>query len=75
MAGRLGFSAGGQEFLPRDVTHHPFVPEIRHFLECIENNVESHAAIYDSYRSMALCFAIDESAANNGKPVKVDYKV
>jgi len=58
-----------------DVTHHPFVPEIRHFIECIENNVESHAAIYDSYRSMAVCFAIDESAANNGKPVKVDYKV
>jgi len=24
---------------------------------------------------MAVCFAIDESAANNGKPVKVDYKV
>jgi hypothetical protein len=57
------------------VTHHPFVPEVRHFMECIENNLESHAAIYDSYRSMALCFAIDESAANNGKPVKVDYKV
>ena len=58
-----------------DVTHHPFVPEVRHFMECIENDVESHAAIYDSYRSMALCFAIDESAANNGKPVKVDYRV
>jgi hypothetical protein len=24
---------------------------------------------------MALCFAIDQSAANDGKPVKVDYKV
>ena len=58
-----------------DVTHHPFVPEIAHFIDCIENNVESHASIHDSYRSMAVCFAIDESAAKNGAPVKVDYKV
>ena len=58
-----------------DVAHHPFVPEIAHFMECIENDVESHASIYDSYRSMAVCFAIDESAASNGSPVKVDYEV
>ncbi len=58
-----------------DVTHHPFVPEIAHFIDCIENNVESHASIHDSYRSMAVCFAIDESAAKNGAPVTVDYKV
>jgi predicted dehydrogenase len=58
-----------------DVTHHPFVPEIAHFIDCIENNVESHASIHDSYRTMAVCFAIDESAAKNGTPVKVDYKV
>ncbi len=58
-----------------DVTHHPFVPEIAHFLECIESNVESHASIHDSYKSMAVCFAIDESAKKNGTPVKVDYQV
>ena len=58
-----------------DVTHHPFVPEIAHFLDCIENNVESHASIHDSYKSMAVCFAIDESAKKNGTPVKVDYQV
>ena len=58
-----------------DVSHHPFIPEIAHFMECIENDVESHAAIYDSYRSMALCFAIDESAAKDGARVKVDYEV
>ena len=58
-----------------DVTHHPFVPEVNHFLECIENDVESHASIYDTYRSMAVCFAIDESAARDGSPVKVDYEV
>ena len=58
-----------------DVAHHPFVPEIAHFLDCIENDVESHASIYDSYRSMALCFAIDESASRNGTQVRVDYEV
>jgi len=55
-----------------DVTHHPFVPEIAHFIECIDNDVESHASIHDTYKSMALCFAIDESAADGGTPVKVN---
>ena len=54
-----------------DVAHHPFVPEIQHFMECIENNVESHASIHDTYKTMALCFAIDESAAKGGQPVTV----
>jgi predicted dehydrogenase len=54
-----------------DVSHHPFIPEIAHFMECIENNAESHASIYDSYKTMALVFAIDESAAKGGQPVKV----
>lgn len=55
-----------------DVTHHPFKEEIEHFLDCIERDVESHASIHDTYKSMAICFAIDESAANGGHPVKVD---
>jgi UDP-N-acetyl-2-amino-2-deoxyglucuronate dehydrogenase len=54
-----------------DVEHHPFVAEIAHFMECIENNVESHASIHDTYKTMALCFAIDESAAKGGQPVSV----
>jgi len=54
-----------------DVTHHPFQAEIEHFMECIENDVESHASIYDSVKSMAICFAIDESAAKGGQPVAV----
>jgi len=48
------------------------VPEIAHFIECIDNDVESHASIHDSYKSMAICFAIDASAAQDGTPVKVD---
>ena len=54
-----------------DVTHHPFKAEIEHFLACIENDVESHASIYDSYKSMAICFAIDASVAKGGQPVEV----
>jgi predicted dehydrogenase len=54
-----------------EVSHHPFVPEIRHFMECIENNVESHASVHDTCKTMALCFAIDESAAKGGQPVRV----
>jgi predicted dehydrogenase len=54
-----------------DVTHHPFKEEIDHFMDCIEQDVESHASIHDAYKTMALCFAIDESAARGGEPVKV----
>ena len=54
-----------------DVSHHPFVAEIAHFIECIDNDVESHASIHDSYKSMAICFAIDDSAAQGGVPVRV----
>ena len=54
-----------------DVAHHPFVPEIAHFMECIESGTESHASIYDAFKTMAACFAIDESAAKGGQPVRV----
>jgi predicted dehydrogenase len=54
-----------------DVTHHPFREEIGHFIDCIERDVESHASIHDTYKTMAVCFAIDESAAAGGQPVKV----
>jgi UDP-N-acetyl-2-amino-2-deoxyglucuronate dehydrogenase len=54
-----------------DVTHHPFSREISHFVECITTDVESHASIHDTYKSMALVFAIDESAGSGGRPVSV----
>gem|GEM_PF-5812672 len=31
----------------------------------------SFPTIYDSYKSMAICFAIDESVAKGGQPVEV----
>jgi predicted dehydrogenase len=54
-----------------EVEHHPFKEEIEHFLECIENDVESHASIFDTWKSMAVAIAMDESAAKGGQPVKV----
>jgi predicted dehydrogenase len=54
-----------------EVTHHPFREEIDHFLECVESGSESHASIHDTWKSMAVCHAIDESAAMGGAPVRV----
>ena len=54
-----------------DVAHHPFQAEIEHFIECLDRDVESHASIYDSIKSMAVCFAIDDSVAQAGQPVRV----
>ncbi len=54
-----------------DVAHHPFRAEIDHFIDCLDRDVESHASIHDTVKSMAVCFAIDESAAHGGRPVRV----
>jgi predicted dehydrogenase len=54
-----------------DVAHHPFAAEISHLVDCIETDTESHASIHDTCRSMAVCFAIDQSVANGGVPVTV----
>lgn len=54
-----------------DVSFHPFRAEIEHFIDCLDRDVESHASIYDSVKTMAVCYAIDESAAQGGKPVGV----
>jgi predicted dehydrogenase len=59
------------EKLTGEAAHHPYPAQVAHFLECIEQDVESHASIHDACRTMAVCFAIDESAANGGAPVRV----
>ncbi|MCL4219241.1 MAG: gfo/Idh/MocA family oxidoreductase, partial [Candidatus Hydrogenedentes bacterium] len=53
-----------------DVTHHPFTHMAAHFLDCIQNNKESHCNIADAYKSHELCFAADLSG-QTGKPVKL----
>jgi UDP-N-acetyl-2-amino-2-deoxyglucuronate dehydrogenase len=51
-----------------DVTHHPFVEEISEFVEAIQNNSTTRCSFQDAYKSMEVCFAIDESIAS-GKSV------
>ncbi|HRK34167.1 MAG TPA: Gfo/Idh/MocA family oxidoreductase [Candidatus Hydrogenedentes bacterium] len=53
-----------------DVTHHPFVHEAAHLVDCILGDTESHCNIADAYKSHELCFAADLSG-REGKPVKL----
>lgn len=56
-----------------DVEHHPFSEEIKVLVEAIKIDTEADASIYDTYKTMAVTFAIDESADKGGIPVKVQY--
>ena len=51
-----------------DVTHHPFVHEAAHLVDCILANRESHCNIADAYKTHEACFAADLSG-QEGKPV------
>jgi predicted dehydrogenase len=53
-----------------DVAHHPFPQEIDHFIQCIQNDVESHVNVADAVRTHEICLAADMSAAE-GRPVKL----
>lgn len=53
-----------------DVSHHPFVHEINDFVEAVKSNRKTRCDFFDAYKSMELCFAIDESVAM-GKPVAI----
>jgi len=55
------------------VTHHAFVPEIAHFVDCILQGVESHCNIADTVKTHEICFAAEISAAT-GKPVPLPLK-
>ncbi|MCK5000954.1 MAG: Gfo/Idh/MocA family oxidoreductase [Anaerohalosphaera sp.] len=53
-----------------DVTHHPFQGEIDHFIECIQNDVESHCNLADAIKTHEIFFAADQCYAS-GKPVQL----
>ena len=53
-----------------DVTHHPFEAEIDHLVDCILNDVESHANVEDTYKTHEVCLAADLSAME-GRPVRL----
>jgi predicted dehydrogenase len=54
-----------------EVSHHPFQGEIDHLVQCIIDDVESHVNLEDAVKTHEVCFAIDQSAANGGQPVRL----
>jgi predicted dehydrogenase len=52
------------------VTHHPFVPQMNHFVDCILTGRESHCNVADTVKTHEICLAADLSAAE-GRPVKL----
>ena len=53
------------------VTHHPFVPLVKHFVECIEAGVESHSNIADAVKTHEICIAAEMSKVE-GRPVAME---
>ncbi|GBG07823.1 gfo/Idh/MocA family oxidoreductase [Paenibacillus agaridevorans] len=51
-----------------DVSHHPFVEEINEFVASVRSGAATRCTFQDAYKSMEVCFAIDESIAS-GKTV------
>ena len=54
-----------------DVAHHPFQGEIDHLVDCIRNGVESHCNLADAVKTHEVCLALDQSAAEGGRPVRL----
>jgi len=53
-----------------DVTHHPFVGEINHFVDCIRSGKESHVNVADAVKTHEICLA-SELSATTRKPVSL----
>ena len=53
------------------VAHHPFPEMIDHLVDCILNDRESHVSVEDAVKTHEIVFALDQSAAQSGKPVKL----
>jgi len=52
------------------VTHHPFVPQIAHFIDCVLTGTESHCSVADAVKTHEICIAADLSA-KEGRPVRL----
>lgn len=55
------------------VTHHPFVPQIAHFMDCVLNGTESHCNVADAVKTHEICIAAELSKVE-GKPVRLPLK-
>lgn len=52
------------------VTHHPFVPQIAHFVECVLTGAESHCNVADAVKTHEICIA-SELSKLDARPVKL----
>jgi predicted dehydrogenase len=52
------------------VTHHPFVPQIAHFIDCVLTGAESHCSVADAVKTHEICIAA-EISKNEGRPVRL----
>ncbi len=52
------------------VEHHPFVPQINHFIECVLTGAESHCNIADTVKTHEICIAAEISRCE-GTPVRL----
>ncbi len=53
-----------------EVSHHPFVGQMNHFVDCILNDRESHCNVADAVKTHRICLAAEVSA-REGKPVRL----
>lgn len=53
-----------------DVSHHPFLKEASHLVDCILHDKESHVNVADAYLTHEICFAADLSAREK-RPVRL----
>jgi predicted dehydrogenase len=53
-----------------DVSHHPFQAQMDHFVECLQNNVESHCNLEDAIKTHEVVFALQKCYETN-RPVQL----
>jgi hypothetical protein len=54
-----------------DVSHHPYDAMLAHFVGSIRSGEPAHADVADAYPSHEVCLAIDRSAADGGRAVRL----
>jgi predicted dehydrogenase len=52
-----------------DVSHHPFQAEIDELVACVREGRETTISVFDAQKTMEICIAADQSAAQDGAPV------
>jgi predicted dehydrogenase len=52
------------------VAHHPFVPLIEHFIECVRTGTESHCNVAGAVKTHEICIA-GEMSKTEGRPVRL----